>query len=190
MPTLAAIDVSVTDSRISFTFSHRAVAQAYAKHVESLDRRPSQAIPNYRRSPSYNPTTKEVTVALPSFMTWFITCRLPDDEDCITFTFVDRDEQQATRWAESMVLFEPVHDESHKQLQVRRLWNTAKLTGRLEDLRRKSSSSSATASPRRGPTPGPGARENRNGNARNVNGNGNANTNGNGTTRHVRAEYW
>jgi len=169
MPTLAAVDVSVTDDRISLVFSHRAIAQAYAKHLESEDRRSSFAssshqqqqspptIPNYRRSPRFNPAAKEVSVALPSFITWFITCRLPDDEDSITFTFDDADEQFASRWAESMLLFErvtaPVYDENLKQLHVRRLWNASQLQKRLEDLRRPSSSSSG--SPRRGPTPGP-----------------------------------
>ncbi|KAK5656988.1 hypothetical protein OQA88_3511 [Cercophora sp. LCS_1] len=152
MPTLVAVDVSVTDDRISLVFSHRAIAQAYAKHMEYEDRRPQQAqpAPSYRRNAHFNPSTKEVTLALPSFINWFITCRLPDDEDSITFTFMDNDEASATRWADSMVLFErvltPVYDESVKQLHVRRLWNKSHLLKRLEDLRK-------TASPRRGPTP-------------------------------------
>jgi len=155
MPTLVAVDVSVTDDRISLVFSHRAVAQAFAKHLESEDRRqsPSQPMANYRRSPRFNPATKEVTVALPSFINWFITCRLPDDEDSITFTFMDGDEALAARWAESMVLFEkvsaPIYDENLKQLHVRRLWNRSQLLERLEGVRR------TTMSPRRGPTPAP-----------------------------------
>jgi hypothetical protein len=38
----------------------------------------------------------------------FITCRLPDDEDSVTFTFMDEHEAYASRWAEAMLLFEPV----------------------------------------------------------------------------------
>lgn len=92
----------------------------------------------------------------------FITCRLPDDEDAVTFTFMDADEGLARRWAESMVLFElippssppaPAHlndiingssspspmgdDGGIKQLQVRRLWNKDRLLKRLEELRRR-----------------------------------------------------
>ncbi|KAK4446363.1 hypothetical protein QBC34DRAFT_486807 [Podospora aff. communis PSN243] len=158
MPTLAAVDVSVTDDRISLVFSHRAIAQAYAKHLESEDRR-STSLPNYRRAPRFNPATKEVSLALPSFITWFITCRLPDDEDSITFTFDDADEQFASRWADSMLLFErvsaPAYDENVKQLHVRRLWNASQLQKRLDDMRRPASSHSGSPMGRRGPTPGP-----------------------------------
>ncbi|KAK0731969.1 hypothetical protein B0H67DRAFT_631821 [Lasiosphaeris hirsuta] len=140
MPTLVAVDVSVSDDRIRLVFSHRAIAQAYAKYLEAEDRRPSPAVPGYRRAAHYNPSTKEITVALPKFLTWFITCRLPDDEDSVTFTFMDADEQYAGRWADSMLLFEPVpgptYDESVKQLHVRRLWNKAHLQKRLDELRR------------------------------------------------------
>ncbi|GAB1309906.1 hypothetical protein MFIFM68171_00116 [Madurella fahalii] len=150
MPNLVAIDVSVTDNRISLVFSHRAVAAAYAAYLRAQDLRPPQlqAIPGYQRSPQLHTTTKEVSLFLPDFITWFITCRLPDDEDSVTFTFMDCDEECASRWAESMVLFEPVpghDDEGVKQLHVRRLWNKSYLLKRLDDLRR--------ASPARGASP-------------------------------------
>jgi hypothetical protein len=86
----------------------------------------------------------------------FITCRLPDDEDAVTFTFMDEHEGHAARWADAMLLFEPAarlsshhhqhqhqrHDHDHdgsggKQLQVRRLWNRARLLKRLDELRRQ-----------------------------------------------------
>ncbi|KAK3341890.1 hypothetical protein B0T25DRAFT_559538 [Lasiosphaeria hispida] len=154
MPTLVAVDVSVSDDHIRLVFSHRAIAQAYAKYLEAEDRRPpqSQPIPGYRRNAHYNPSSKEITVALPKFLTWFITCRLPDDEDSVTFTFMDADEQYASRWADSMLLFEavpgPTYDESVKQLHVRRLWNKAHLQKRLDELARKPSPNN-----KRGPSP-------------------------------------
>ncbi|KAK1752657.1 hypothetical protein QBC47DRAFT_463200 [Echria macrotheca] len=155
MPTLVAVDVSVTDDRISLVFSHRAVAQAYAKHLALEDRRPPslQPAPSYQRNARLNAAAKEVTLSLPSFVNWFITCRLPDDEDSITFTFADADDAAARRWADSMVLFESVvpavgdDNDAPKQLHVRRLWNKSALLKRLEDVRR--------ATPRRGPTPAP-----------------------------------
>lgn len=64
--------------------------------------------------------------------------------------------RQAMRWADTMLLFEPVHPEhgdededdyyddgrgyrqrNPKQLHVRRLWNRAYLLKRLEELRRR-----------------------------------------------------
>lgn len=165
MPTLVAVDVSVIDDRISLVFSHRDVAQAYAKYLKSEDARSSYAstsssgntyhtltsiLGGYRRDPRLNLTSKQVTLALPSFITWFITCRLPDDEDSVTFTFMDQDERHARAWADSMVLFEPVppsHSSNYsddgasdagvvKQLHVRRLWNRAKLLKGLDEMRR------------------------------------------------------
>ncbi|KAK4109356.1 hypothetical protein N656DRAFT_791998 [Canariomyces notabilis] len=153
MPNLVAIDVSVTDNRVSLVFSHRAVAAAYAAYLRSLDLRPPQfqVIPGYQRSPQLHTTTKEVSLFLPDFITWFITCRLPDDEDSVTFSFMDGDEECASRWAESMVLFErrkrPVQHDHHqqdddddtvKELHVRRLWNKSRLLKRLDELRRAS----------------------------------------------------
>ncbi|KAH6853232.1 hypothetical protein B0I37DRAFT_2366 [Chaetomium sp. MPI-CAGE-AT-0009] len=169
MPNLVAIDVSVTDDRIRLVFSDRAVAAAYAAYLRAQDLRPPQyqTIPGYQRSPQLHTTTKEVSLSLPSFITWFITCRLPDDEDAVTFTFMDEHESHAARWADAMLLFEPVprgssslssstavgdeddeyYDDSHhnlhshpssvKQLHVRRLWNRARLLKRLEELRRR-----------------------------------------------------
>ena len=88
----------------------------------------------------------------------FITCRLPDDEDAVTFTFMDEHAAHAARWADAMLLFEPAswpsqqHQQQHqqhhhqhhdhdgsggKQLQVRRLWNRARLLKRLDELRRQ-----------------------------------------------------
>ncbi|AEO59565.1 hypothetical protein MYCTH_2025813, partial [Thermothelomyces thermophilus ATCC 42464] len=168
MPNLVAIDVSVTDNRIRLVFSDRAVAAAYAAYLRAQDLRPPQyqTIPGYQRSPQLHTTTKEVSLSLPAFITWFITCRLPDDEDAVTFTFMPEHARYATRWAETMLLFEPVrpdHEEdededdyyddakgndrdyqygaparqrSPKQLHVRRLWNRAYLLKRLEELRR------------------------------------------------------
>lgn len=153
MVNLVAVDVSVTDDRIHLVFSHRAVAQAYAKHLQLTDRRTQDAIPGYRRDVHFNVLTNEVTLVLPSFISWFITCRQPDDEDSTTFTFSDADASYAQRWADSMVLFEAVaravhDDDSMQQLHVRRLWNKSALLRQLEDLHRR-------ASPKaRGPTPG------------------------------------
>ncbi|KAL2015379.1 hypothetical protein VTK56DRAFT_5755 [Thermocarpiscus australiensis] len=172
MPNLVSVDVSVTGDRIRLVFSHRAVAAAYAAYLRALDLLPPrhQPIPGYQRSPQLHTTTKEVSLCLPDFITWFITCRLPDDEDSVTFTFMDADEGPAGRWAQSMVLFERVpatheheHDDNHdrhgghddsgavKQLHVRRLWNKAHLLSHLEELRRlaAASSSSSPSSPRR-----------------------------------------
>ncbi|KAK0745597.1 hypothetical protein B0T18DRAFT_409797 [Schizothecium vesticola] len=153
MVNLVAVDVSVTDDRIHLVFSHRAVAQAYAKHLQLTDRRAQDGIPGYRRDVHLNVLTNEVTLALPSFISWFITCRQPDDEDSTTFTFSDADAAYAQRWADSMVLFEAVtravhDDDSLQQLHVRRLWNKSGLLRQLEDLH-------CRASPKaRGPTPG------------------------------------
>jgi hypothetical protein len=153
MVNLVAVDVSVTDDRIHLVFSHRAVAQAYAKHLQLTDRRSQGSLPGYRRDVHFNVLTNEVTLVLPSFISWFITCRQPDDEDSTTFTFSDADEAYAQRWADSMVLFEAVaravhDDDSLQQLHVRRLWNKSVLLRQLEDLHRR-------ASPKaRGPTPG------------------------------------
>ncbi|KAK0735130.1 hypothetical protein B0T26DRAFT_628136, partial [Lasiosphaeria miniovina] len=139
MPKLVAVDVSVSDDRVSLVFSQSAVAAAYAKYLESEDARPAQAqpIPGYYRGPQLHPSAREVTVALPTEITWFITCRLPDDEDSVTFTFMDADETPAKGWAASMVLFEkvpgPVYDESLNQMHVRRLWNKSKLLKKLDD---------------------------------------------------------
>ncbi|KAK4234983.1 hypothetical protein C8A03DRAFT_18213 [Achaetomium macrosporum] len=158
MPNLVAIDVSVTDNRIRLVFSDRAVAAAYAAYLRAQDLRPPQyqAIPGYERAPQLHTTTKEVSLSLPDFITWFITCRLPDDEDSVTFTFMDADEDYAAHWAESMVLFEQVppatasghHNRQHhddvKQLHVRRLWNRAHLLKRLEELRRRASTLPST----------------------------------------------
>ncbi|KAK3693430.1 hypothetical protein B0T22DRAFT_496217 [Podospora appendiculata] len=141
MPNLVAVDVSVTDDRISLVFSHRPVADAYAAYLRAEDSRPphAQPIPGYRRDARHRAGSKEVTLALPNFITWFITCRLPDDEDSVTFTFMDSDEGWANSWANSMVLFEPlvgpVYDENVKQLHVKRLWNKTKLLTKLENLR-------------------------------------------------------
>ncbi|KAK4097165.1 hypothetical protein N658DRAFT_413643, partial [Parathielavia hyrcaniae] len=168
MPTLVSIDVSVTDNRIRLAFSDRAVAAAYAAYLHAQDQRPPQhqPIPGYRRAAQLHNTTKEVSLSLPPFITWFITCRLPDDEDSVTFTFIDAHEAYASRWAETMLLFEPVAVVSpssrprssmspsspssprhynnnnnypphlYRQLYVRRLWNRAHLLKRLEELRR------------------------------------------------------
>lgn len=146
MPTLAAIDVSVCDDRISLVFSHRALAAAYAAYLDAEDSRPpyAQAVGGYRRHAVYHADSKEVTLAMPSFLTWFITMRQPDDEDSVTFTFSDADEEQAKAWAESVVLFEPpkpgtVYEEEEdgvKQLHVKRLWNREKLLLRLEELKK------------------------------------------------------
>ncbi|KAK4185394.1 hypothetical protein QBC35DRAFT_476393 [Podospora australis] len=162
MPNLVAIDVCVVDDRISLVFSHRAVAAAYAAYLRDEDSRmvsfPSPPSPRgsphhhqpYHRAPQYSAATKEVTVSLPSFISWFITCRLPDDEDTITFTFDDRDERYADYWAENMVLFErvPGHDaDGIKELHVRRLWNKATLLKKLEDLRTRKNSPRPIVSP-------------------------------------------
>ena len=154
MPKLVSVDVSVTDSRISLTFSHSAVASSYASYLTSEDRRPAHAqpIPGYRRHATLNTKTRQVTLALPSFITWFITCRLPDDEDSVTFTFMDSHDEYAQLWAESMVLFERVpgcdaesggDDGAVKQLHVRRLWNRAKLMEQLDVLRREGTNARA-----------------------------------------------
>ena len=158
MPKLVSVDVSVTDHRISLTFSHGAVAASYASYLNSEDKRPAHAqpIPGYRRHAKLNTKTRQVTLALPSFITWFITCRLPDDEDSVTFTFMDSHDEYAQLWAESMVLFERVpgcdpestvsdggDDDTVKQLHVRRLWNRAKLMDRLDDLRREGTNARA-----------------------------------------------
>ncbi|KAK0657924.1 hypothetical protein B0T16DRAFT_425958 [Cercophora newfieldiana] len=170
MPTLTAIDTSVTDSRITLTFSHRATAQLYAKHLESEDRRNPSSFPgSYRRAPRFNPKSKEVSVALPPFITWFITCRLPDDEDSITFTFDDADEGNALRWAEGMVVFERVpapaansghgagyDDHDHdglKQLHVRRLWNAERLQKSKSSTSRTTTKSPRSPPPRNNPSP-------------------------------------
>ncbi|KAK0624890.1 hypothetical protein B0T17DRAFT_493272 [Bombardia bombarda] len=171
MPNLVAVDVSVSDDRINLVFSHGAVATAYAAYLETQDCRRSP-MSGHRRdaqlqhgSPtsslsSASSLSKEVSIALPNFITWFINCRMPDDEDSVTFTFIDSDEKLASSWAESMVLFERVstssdlldnqehdrgddndhdHDEDGvKQLHVRRLWNKTKLLKRLEELRKAS----------------------------------------------------
>ncbi|KAK3309430.1 uncharacterized protein B0T15DRAFT_545199 [Chaetomium strumarium] len=159
MPNLVAVDVFVTDNRLRLVFSDRAVAAAYAAYLRAQDLRPPhyQAIPGYERAPQLHITTKEVSLSLPDFITWFITCRLPDDEDSVTFTFMDADEDYAAHWAESMVLFEQVppttapgdhhhhhhrhyhqqHHDDAKQLHVRRLWNRAHLLKRLEELIRR-----------------------------------------------------
>ncbi|EAA36328.3 hypothetical protein GE21DRAFT_2414 [Neurospora crassa] len=172
MPTLAAIDVSVSDDRISLVFSHRALAAAYAAYLEAEDSRPpyAQAVPGYRRHAMFHAASKEVTLAMPSFLTWFITMRQPDDEDSVTFTFSDEDEEQARAWAESVVLFEPpvppgtVYDSEEdgvRQLHVKRLWNRGKLLQRLEELKKvrsrvttvcslKSTRSSPRSSPKEG----------------------------------------
>ena len=170
MPTLAAIDVSVCDDQISLVFSHRALAAAYAAYLDAEDSRPpyAQAVGGYRRLAVYHAASKEVTLAMPSFLTWFITMRQPDDEDSVTFTFSDADEDQARAWAESVVLFEPpvpgtVYDEEDgaKQLYVKRLWNREKLLQRLEELKKvrsrvttvcslKSTRSSPRSSPKEG----------------------------------------
>ncbi|KAK3497894.1 uncharacterized protein B0T23DRAFT_310372 [Neurospora hispaniola] len=170
MPTLAAIDVSVCDDRISLVFSHRALAAAYAAYLEAEDSRPpyAQAVPGYRRLVVFHAASKEVTLAMPSFLTWFITMRQPDDEDSVTFTFSDEDEELARAWAESVVLFEPpvpgtVYDSEDgvKQLHVKRLWNRGKLLQRLEELKKvrsrvttvcslKSTRSSPRSSPKEG----------------------------------------
>ena len=148
MPTLAAIDVSVCDDRISLVFSHRALAAAYAAYLDAEDSRPpyAQAVGGYRRLAVYHADSKEVRLAMPCFLTWFITMRQPDDEDSVTFTFSDADEEQARAWAESVVLFEPPvpgtvqYDEAAedgvKQLHVKRLWNREKLLQRLEELKK------------------------------------------------------
>ncbi|AEO69886.1 uncharacterized protein THITE_26900, partial [Thermothielavioides terrestris NRRL 8126] len=162
MPNLVAIDVSVTDNRIRLRFSDRAVAAAYAAYLRAQDRRPpqQQAIPGYQRLPHFHAATKEVSFTLPDFITWFITCRLPDDEDSVTFTAADADAARAARWAASAVLFEPMpdptlprlpfaarafHDDNYdggggghpvafsRQLCVRRLWNRTVLLRRLEE---------------------------------------------------------
>lgn len=142
MPSLAAIDVSVLDDQISLVFSHRALAAAYAAYLDAEDSRPpyAQAVPGgYRRNAVYDAASKKVTLDMPNFLTWFITMRQPDDEDSVTFTFSDSDEEQARAWAESVVLFEPLYDEQEdgvKQLHVKRLWNREKLLQRLEELKK------------------------------------------------------
>ncbi|KAK3495789.1 hypothetical protein B0T13DRAFT_473345 [Neurospora crassa] len=118
----------------------------------------------------FHAASKEVTLAMPSFLTWFITMRQPDDEDSVTFTFSDEDEEQAGAWAESVVLFEPpvppgtVYDSEEdgvRQLHVKRLWNRGKLLQRLEELKKvrsrvttvcslKSTRSSPRSSPKEG----------------------------------------
>ncbi|KAL2159362.1 hypothetical protein VTH06DRAFT_2365 [Thermothelomyces fergusii] len=110
MPNLVSIDVSVTDDRIRLVFSDRAVAAAYAAYLRAQDVRPPQyqTLPGYQRTPQLHTTSREVSLSLPSFITWFITCRLPDDEDAVTFTYMPEHARQATRWAETMLLFEPV----------------------------------------------------------------------------------
>ncbi|KAK4210654.1 hypothetical protein QBC37DRAFT_29291 [Rhypophila decipiens] len=160
MKNLVSVDVSVTDDRISLTFSHRAVATAYASYLNSEDNRPehAQPIPGYRRHAKLLVREKQVTLALPSFITWFITCRLPDDEDSVTFTFMDSHDEYAALWAESMILFERVPDSAEgsgydggrnndddggavKQLHVRRLWNRVRLVEKLDSLRRAGTNS-------------------------------------------------
>ncbi|KAK4143946.1 uncharacterized protein C8A04DRAFT_28289 [Dichotomopilus funicola] len=110
MPNLVAIDVSVIDDRMRLVFSDRAVAAAYAAYLRAQDLRPPQyqTIPGYQRSPQLHTSSKEVTLSLPNFITWFITCRLPDDEDAVTFTFMDQHAALAARWADAMLLFEHV----------------------------------------------------------------------------------
>ncbi|KAK3901376.1 hypothetical protein C8A05DRAFT_34934 [Staphylotrichum tortipilum] len=110
MPNLVAIDVSVTDGRVRLAFSDRAVATAYAAYLRAQDLRPAhhQAIPGYRRTPHLHSAAKLVTLSLPEFITWFITCRLPDDEDAVTFTCMDEHQGFAARWADAMLLFERV----------------------------------------------------------------------------------
>ncbi|KAK3329212.1 hypothetical protein B0H66DRAFT_634426 [Apodospora peruviana] len=112
MPKLVSVDVSVSDDRISLVFSHRAVAAAYAAYLNSQDHAP-QPVAGYRRNAKLHAVNKQVTLALPSFITWFITCRLPDDEDSVTFTFMDPDEEYARWWADSMILFERVPDDDN-----------------------------------------------------------------------------
>lgn len=161
MPNLVSIDVSVTDSRVSLVFSHRAVAQAYANYLRAQDsgRGPSgspfSSPGGYHRAPHFSPSSKEVTLSLPHFITWFITCRLPDDEDSVTFTFMDVDEMAANKWADSMVLFERVpvrkgeehYDDGVKELHVRRLWNKDALLKKLEELTRQRKVATGTVSP-------------------------------------------
>ncbi len=79
MPNLVAIDVSVTDNRISLVFSHRAVAAAYAAYLRAQDLRPPpyQTIPGYQRAPQLHTTTKEVSLSLPDFITWYVHPPLP-----------------------------------------------------------------------------------------------------------------
>ncbi|KAK4223833.1 hypothetical protein QBC38DRAFT_538802 [Podospora fimiseda] len=161
MPNLVSIDVSVTDSRVSLVFSHRAVAAAYASYLRAQDSgRPSgspfSSPGGYYRAPHFSLTAKEVTLSLPQFITWFITCRLPDDEDSVTFTFMDVDEIAANRWADSMVLFERVpvrkgeeHNDGVNELHVRRLWNKDALLKRLEELTRQRKIATGTMSPSR-----------------------------------------
>jgi hypothetical protein len=68
---------------------------------------------------------------------------------------MDGDEECASRWAESMVLFERKrvhHDDDHdddtvKELHVRRLWNKSRLLKRLDELRRASPAATRGASP-------------------------------------------
>ncbi|KAL2270773.1 hypothetical protein VTJ83DRAFT_144 [Remersonia thermophila] len=110
MPNLVAVDVSVTDRRLRLVFSDRAVASAYDAYLRAQDLRPHQlqTIPGYRALPQYNPAARAVTLSLPDFITWFITCRLPDDEDAVTFTFSDEHAVRATRWVDSLLLLEPV----------------------------------------------------------------------------------
>src|SRR4051812_41554736 len=64
MANLVAVDVSVTDDRIHLVFSHRGVAQAYAKHLQLTDRRAQDTIPGYRRDVHFNAVTNEVTLTL------------------------------------------------------------------------------------------------------------------------------
>ncbi|KAK3392771.1 hypothetical protein B0H63DRAFT_1466 [Podospora didyma] len=155
MPNLVAIDVSVTDDRISLVFSHRAVAAAYFKYLEVEDARPAQQqpIPGYYRAAQLHAHSNEVTVALPNCITWFITCRLPDDEDSVTFTYMDADEAAATRWADNMLIFDKVpsvssSQDQNKQVHVRRLWSKTKMLKKLDDLLGNGNgSSSKTKSP-------------------------------------------
>lgn len=78
MPTLVAVDVSVTDNRLRLVFSHRAVAAAYAAYLRAQDLRPPpqqqkqhQTIAHgYARAPRLHAEAKEVSVALPGFITW------------------------------------------------------------------------------------------------------------------------
>lgn len=74
MPNLVAIDVFVIDNRIRLVFSHRAVAAAYAAYLRAEDLRPphQQAIPGYQRSPQLHSATREVSLSLPGFITWYV----------------------------------------------------------------------------------------------------------------------
>lgn len=79
MPTLVAVDVSVTDNRLCLVFSHRAVAAAYAAYLRAQDLRPpppqqkqqhQTIVHGYARAPRLHAEAKEVSVALPGFITW------------------------------------------------------------------------------------------------------------------------